>query len=139
MDKRYIDEMVRIRKEYLILSKTLSNYNIQKGDIKSQQENNNDNIVNKLLINISDTYSVINEHIDNIDKELMDDKIEEMKKTVRKIEEEIKNTKYKISKLEDQSDKLYDKIKEKYPNMTQDEMITIVKPYIEKVDISYKN
>jgi len=120
MEKRFIDESIRIRKEYLkFLSKLKDN------------ENN----ISKIKDDILKAYEMA--HINDIDKELMETKIKNLTSEVTKMKNHIEPIVNNINDLKNDADKLFEKIQEKYPNVTKEKLIELLSPHVQNIDNDY--
>ena len=120
IDKIYIDEAVRIRKEYL---ENLVNVNkIEKiyHELLEKFENEKEKLsnINSESMSVEDLYK----YVKNLDIE------------INSILEKIKPYKDKIEYLDQEQRILYNNIKEKYIGISDDEIYSEIIPVIEKVD-----
>lgn len=120
LDQRLINESLRIRESYL---KSLE-------DIKKNEE---------LIINIkndlNDTYNFLKN--DSVDKEFIENKIKDLKREIdnlNKITESITNN---IKNLKIDANKLFENIKEKNPDVSEEDIKEILLPYIKDIDNKY--
>jgi len=122
LDKRLIDESLRIREEYLK---------------KIEEIKKNEDLFNNVKDELNNTYLILEGS--DIDKEFIENKILKLTKDINKIENLINNILYKIDILKKDADKLFEKIKEKYSDITEEELINILYPYIKKLDSKFEN
>jgi dihydroxyacetone kinase-like predicted kinase len=122
LDKRLIDESLRIREEYLK---------------KIEEIKKNEDLFNNVKDELNNTYLILEGS--DIDKEFIENKILKLTKDINKIENLINNILYKIDILKKDADKLFEKIKEKYSDITEEELINILYPYIKKLDGKFEN
>lgn len=123
IDQIYINEAIRIRREYLdnliYIAKEQSNIETLTNDLKklskevSEAENKNESYYRGAL-----------EEVDNM---------------ITKATEKIKPFHNKIKDLDKQQRKLYNTIKDKYPSITDDDLKKSLIPHIIKIDETYKN
>lgn len=104
--KRYIDEAVRIRKSYL---KTINKISEKEESILSFK-NDIEKIMSETDIIVND-----NKNIDDIKlRNILNEKLIDIETNIINIQKEVKPMNDKIERLESDSKKLYDTIKEKY-------------------------
>jgi len=120
MEKRFIDESIRIRKEYI---KNLKHIN-------SKQE-----IIIKYSAEMDKTKLIL-EDIDLTDmsnKQQINDALITLEKNINDIINEILPYQNKIEELKKQTSILYASIKEKYENITDTEIENEILPYIQNI------
>lgn len=122
LDKRLIDESLRIREEYLK---------------KIEDIQKNENLFTHVKNELNDTYNILKNS--DIDKEFVDDKILKLTKDVNKFENLINDILYQIDILKKDADKLFEKIKEKYPDVKEKDLIDLLYPHIIKIDNKFQN
>jgi len=120
IEKRLIDESLRIRKEYL-------------NSLKELKENETN--ISTIKSDILETYNMT--HINDIDKELMETKIKKLSNDIKKLQKNIDPIIIDINNLKNDADRLFEKIKEKYPNVTKEELIESLSPHIQNIDNNY--
>lgn len=120
IDDRLINESLRIRENYL----------------KSLEEiKKNESLIIKIKDDLNNTYDILKN--DNVDKEFIENKIKTLTKEIndlKKITDTIIN---KIQVLKKDADKLFENIKEKNPNVTEQDIKRFLQPYMEKIDNKY--
>lgn len=121
IDKIYINEAIRIRKEYY---DSINNILKQEKILLKKKEEIDDLRDNMEEIVHSDIHDLtkklkLNNHLLSIDR------------IIKKIQEQIRPDYEKIEKLRTDADNLYNSIKEKYPNIKEDEIKEEISPYLE--------
>lgn len=122
IEKRYIDEAIRIREKYLNLLNEL---------------NNNENLIFKIKDNLNISYNMVKSIKNDIDKELLENKINVLSNDITLIKSKIEPIIENIENLKISANLLYENLKEKYPNIQKETLIDILKPYMEKIDKKY--
>ena len=120
IEKRFIDESLRIRKEYL---NSLT-------ELKDKETN-----ISKIKNDILESYNLA--HVNDIDKELMETKIKKLSSDIKKLQNNIEPIVIDIDNLKNDADRLFEKIKEKYPNVTKEDLIDSLSPHINNIDKDY--
>jgi len=120
IEKRFIDESLRIRKEYL---NSLT-------ELKDKESN-----ISKIKNDILESYNLA--HVNDIDKELMETKIEKLSNDIKKLQNDVEPIIIDINNLKNDADRLFEKIKEKYPNVTKEDLIDSLSPHINNIDKDY--
>lgn len=132
LDKRFIDEAIRIRTDYLNCMKDIltkeKRVNEHKEEIQ-QYLNNITEMCKKMEINKEKELNEV-----SLNKKLMD--IEEK---IIKIQEDFIPINEKIGKLKKDAKYLYTIIKEKYPTTSDYEIKEQLDPYIIEIDKQIKN
>lgn len=118
IDDRFIKEAIRIREEYLLNVKDIKD---KEGKIISIKDDINN--AYEMAIKASD-----------MDKELIESKIDRLRNDVNDITKYIQPIMKNINDLRNDADVLYENIKDKYPNITKDELIDIMAPYMKEID-----
>jgi prefoldin subunit 5 len=125
IDRNYINSAIKIRQEYLDLNSKILEYdsNIKKvgqkiSDISSELENIKNNM---------STYK----SIDDVNKEVTK-KLETLDKESKSIENWIIPMNQRMEELSKMETNLYIAIKEKYPDMTDEEIVNEITPFITK-------
>lgn len=122
IDKLYIDEAVRIRREYLSALDII---------VKEEQS-----ILEKKseIINIHNgSEEIINSDINDVTKRLrLNLQLNEIEKRLEQIQNKIRPFYEKIETLRIEADRLYTSIVEKYPTITKEEIEEQVAPFIER-------
>lgn len=122
LDKRLIDESLRIREEYL--------NNLKK--IKK-----NDSLFFNIKEELNNTYKILENS--DIDKEFIENKILNLNKDVNELQSIIKDVLYKNEILKKDADKLFEIIKEKNPNIKESDLQNFLYPYIKKIDEKFED
>ena len=122
IDEFYINEAVRIRKEYLDNLIYLAQ---EEENIKSLTDD-----LNQLSKDV--------EKSEKRDEKYYRDALFEVELMIRKATEKIMPYHDKTKELDKQQRTLYNTIKEKYPDLSDEEMKNIIIPHIIKVDSKYK-
>jgi hypothetical protein len=118
IEERQIKEARRIREKYL---KSVSN--IKESESKLIE-------TKKELISVIQT---IEKAVNEIDEEMMKEKINNLESKIRGIQEDIKPDIIIIKKLEKDADTLFESIKQKHPNITKEELQESLLPYIDDI------
>jgi len=122
LDKRFVDESVRIRESYL---KSLSKLK------------NKEDLILEIKNNIGETYDLATNSINEIDSEMIEMKIENLTSDIKKLQTDIEPILDNINILKNEANFLFDKIKEKFPNITKQELIESVYNDVIKIDKKY--
>jgi hypothetical protein len=122
LDTIYINEAKRIRKIYLT---NLTNIVEKEDDIQTFLK-----MINDIKSDIED-----NEENENIFQE----KLLNINKNISKIKDHIMPYYDEIKKLDESQRILYNNIKDKYPNITDDEIQEQIVPYIKTIDLEFIN
>lgn len=127
LDRNYINEAIRIRKEYL---SNLSNVNEL------------DNIYSDLLIEFNNLKTKIddieNKH-QNVDEQYLFKLLEDINEKITNTSNKIKPFKNNIEKLNKEQSILYKNIKEKYPKLSDDDLYNELIPIIKNIDDNFDN
>lgn len=127
LDRNYINEAIRIRKEYL---SNLSNVNEL------------DNIYYDLLIEFNNLKTKIddieNKH-QNVDEQYLFKLLEDINEKITNTSNKIKPFKNNIEKLNKEQSILYKNIKEKYPKLSDDDLYNELIPIIKNIDDNFDN
>lgn len=126
IDYNYINEAIRIRKEYL---SNLSNVNEL------------DNIYNELLTefsNLKTKLETIEDKKIKVDEEYIIKLLEDVDDKINNISNKIKPYNDNINRLNKEQSILYKTIKEKYPKLTDDELYNELIPIIKNIDESFE-
>lgn len=121
IDLIYINESIRIRKEYL---------NNLAYIVKREDE----------IQKYSDTIVSINEELSNTDsltEKYIEEKIGDIDKNVNELRSYLVKYYDNIQKLDEEQRILYNNIKDYYPNITDDEMKTQIMVYIDDVNAEF--
>jgi len=129
IDKIYIESAKNIRKEFLSLSEKLDNYQSDLNKYVSYLETASadlEAIKNNDVKKMKEAYELkdITEKITN--------KLTEIETEEQKIIHLIRPINDRIEKLREEENYLYGKIKEKYPKLTDEEIIKEIHSYLEK-------
>jgi len=120
LDKIYIKDAVRIRKEYI---SSLTNI-LQQEDIL----NNNKSDIDKIR---ADMENIVESDNHDVTKRLkLNEELSKIDKIVKDIQSNIKPHYDKIESLRVDADKLYTSIKERYPDITEEDIKKQIAPYI---------
>lgn len=121
IDKIYIDDAIRIRKEYL------NALNIILEEEKSINEKKSE------IINIHNhSNEIINSELSDVTKRLkLNLQLNEIEKRINEIQDKIRPYYEKIENLRLQADRLYSSIIEKYPNISTEEIQQQIYPHIQ--------
>lgn len=125
ISKQYIDAAVLIREEFLQTSKELTEYEKELGDISKLIQKNIDSLAN-IKTDLNPTQSPQEIH-DKIMSEM--DLIEKQGEKYTKL---IKPLSDKIEELQKREVSLYNNIREKYPNLSDDQIISELRNWIKK-------
>ena len=121
LDKPYINEATRIRKEYITSLKMILT------EENSIKENKSE--VDTLQNNME---TIIEEDMNDITKRLkLNNDLIKIEKIIKKIQDRIKPHYDNIERLRKDADKLYNSITEKYPNLSEKEIETQIAPYLQ--------
>jgi chromosome segregation ATPase len=129
IDKIYIESAKNIRREFLSLSQKLDNYQNDLTKYVSYLENASKDLENiktndiKNLREASDLQTI---------SERITKKLNEIETEEQKIIHLIKPINNRIEKLREEENYLYNQIKEKYPNLTDEQIIKEIHSYLEK-------
>lgn len=129
IDKIYIESAKNIRKEFLSLSEKLDNYQSDLNKYVSYLETASvdlEAIKNNDVKKMKEAYELkdITEKITN--------KLNEIETEEQKIIHLIRPINDRIEKLREEENYLYSQIKEKYPKLTDEEIIKEIHSYLEK-------
>jgi len=113
--KHYIDEALRIRETYL---KTID-------EVLDKEK-----IINKYKVKVSNKMNILKDYVDNLEDDTITENIKkDLIKDTLNIEIELKNISKEIvplldiiEKLKKESKNLYNKIKEKYPELSEQDI-----------------
>lgn len=120
LDKIYISEAVRIRQEYVGSLKNI----LKEEDILNEKKSE----ITKIQNSMED---VVESDMNDITKRLrLNEQLIKIERIIKNIQEKISPHYENIEKLRDDADKLYTSIKEKYPNISEDEIKEQIAPYI---------
>lgn len=120
IEKRFINESIRIRKEYL---NSLT-------ELKEKETN-----ISKIKNDIIDAYSLA--HVNDIGKELMETKIENLSNDIKTLQNDVEPIILDINNLKTDADRLFEKIQEKYPTITKKDLIESFSPHLQNIDNNY--
>lgn len=121
IDKNYINEAIRIRKEYY---DSINNILKQEKILLKKKEE-----IDKLRDNMEE---IVHSDIHDLTKKLkLNNHLLSIDRIIKKIQEQIRPDYEKIEKLRTDADNLYNSIKEKYPNIKEDEIKDEISPYLE--------
>jgi chromosome segregation ATPase len=129
IDKIYIESAKNIRREFLSLSQKLDNYQNDLTKYVSYLETASKDLENiktndiKNLREASDLQTI---------SERITKKLNEIETEEQKIIHLIKPINNRIEKLREEENYLYNQIKEKYPNLTDEQIIKEIHSYLEK-------
>jgi len=123
LDKLYIIEAKQIRELYIKLLKRLA-----------LKEDKVFKIKNEIL---SLTETIENFDVNNLDRKVIDDRLDLLSNTIDKFNKEINISNEDKEKLVKRSDILYEKIKDQYPLITKTEIIDLFYPHIKEIDEKY--
>ena len=119
IDKQYIESAKSIRAEFLSLSKKLDSYHKELGSLSKFLENVSEELEQLKNLEVSKIKTSSDAMVvgDKIMKKMQEIEVEEQKliKLVKPIND-------RIDKLREEENILYKKIKEKYPNLSDDEI-----------------
>ncbi len=121
IDDRFLKEGSRIREEYLENLEFIVNKEQEMLRIKDD--------LFKLITDIK-SFGTINE----IDEELVANRIQKLDRELKDLQKSIKPKTERIDELRSDADRLYDIIKEKYPDITQDDLKDQLYPYISEIE-----
>jgi len=121
INKRYINEALRIREEYL---KSLT-------ELKKKEK-----CLVKIKNDINDAYNMVSDTVNN---KIMENKINILTKEIKNLNEYIQPITNKIDKLKDEANDLYMNIKESSPNITKEDIKKIFLPHIKKIDNKFSS
>lgn len=122
IDDRYIKESLRIRDSYL---KSLT-------ELK-----NNEELISSIKNDLNNSYKLVNETDNEIDKEFVENKINELTINIKNLQKNLKPSIENIEQLTKDANVLYDNIKEKYPDIKKEELQNILIPYMKEIDDKY--
>jgi len=122
LDERFITESVRIRESYL---KSIL-------ELKNKEKH-----ILEIKTNISEAYDLATKSINEIDSEMIEMKIENLTSDIQKLQTDIEPILDNINILKGEADYLFEKIKEKFPKITKQELIESVYKDIIKIDNKY--
>mgnify|MGYP001362482466 CR=1 FL=1 len=125
ISKQYIDAAVSIREEFLQTSKELTEYEKELGDISNLIQKNIDSL-SSIKTDLNPTQSP-QEIQDRIMKEM--DLIEKQGEKYTKL---IKPLSDKIEELQKREMSLYNNIRDKYPNLTDEQIVNELRNWIKK-------
>ncbi len=115
MDKIFIEQAKNIRKEYIKNIKEISKCESQVEEYK-----------NKL--------NEIQEDLKDVDVETAKDKLTEIEVNIKRIETILSPYTKKIEHLESSADKLFENIKQRYPNLTMEQIQNELIPYLTEIN-----
>lgn len=122
LDQVYINEAIRIRKEYI---RSLKNI-VKEEDTLLENKNKVENIKNNMENVVDDS------DMNDITKRLkLNNDLIKIEKIIKDIQSKVKPHYDKIENLRMDADKLYNSIKEKYPNITENEIKKQISPYLQ--------
>jgi len=123
IDDIYIKEAVRIRKEYL---ENLSKVNVITDEYS------------KLLLDLEDVKNKLDniseKHLENVSEKQLKEMLDEIHLRTKKTFNTIKPYTQKTKELDKQQSLLYNKIKEKYPDLSDEDLYSELIPIIQVVD-----
>jgi len=123
IDDIYIKEAVRIRKEYL---ENLSKVNVITDEYS------------KLLLDLEDVKNKLDniseKHLENVSEKQLKEMLDEIHLRTKKTFNTTKPYTQKTKELDKQQSLLYNKIKEKYPDLSDEDLYSELIPIIQVVD-----
>jgi len=124
IDKRQIEESKRIRNEYLICLENVKIF---------------ENKLVKLTTELNNVVSTIEESINELDEELINNKLNDLDKQISNIQIEMKPDMKKIKQLKKEADILFESIRDKNPGVTKEELKNELYPHISEIDKKFFN
>ena len=125
ISKQYIDTAVNIRREFVNLNSKLDNILNDLKDVADKLGNENDNL------------KKINADLGKFDKETSKDmiisKLLDMEKEANRLSKVYEPINDRIEQLKRDEENLYLNIKNKYPNLSDDEIVSEIRPFIEDI------
>jgi len=125
LDKRYIDEAVRIRRDYLTCVYDIT----QKEETVMKYKIDLENSIN----NMDDVVKTMTES-KNISNKILNEKLIDLELNINKIQNELIPINKKIKQLEIDAKKLNTIIKEKYTTLSEMDVRRILEPYLLKME-----
>lgn len=121
LDKIYINEAIRIRSEYMASLKNI----LKEEDSLNLKKSEIDNIQNVME-------EMVESDMHDVTKRLrLNEQLIKIERIVKDIQDKIRPHYNNIEKLRIDADRLYTSIKEKYPNVTENEIKEQIAPYID--------
>ncbi len=121
LDKIYINDAIRIRKEYKKSLESILNEKVPLDVKKKEIEDYQSNMEN-----------IIDEDMNDITKRLkLNNDLQKIERIIKEIQSKIKPHYDNIEKLRTDADRLYNSIMEKYPNVTEQEIKNQIAPYLQ--------
>jgi uncharacterized phage infection (PIP) family protein YhgE len=124
IDQRYIDTAIRIRKEFLSMNEKLIDVSSDIKNVLGKLSEENDNLSN------------IDKNLQSYDKstaeKLILDKLMDMEKEANRLAKIYEPINKKIEELRKEEELLYDKIREMYPDLSDEEIVSEIHPFLEK-------
>jgi len=121
LDQTYINEAIRIRQKYVVSIKNI----LKEEDILKQKKSD--------IYNIRDGMeNIVESDIHDITKRLkLNKELNKIERIIKTIQDKIRPHYENIEQVRKDADKLYSSIKEKYPNITEDDIKKQITPYIQ--------
>ena len=126
---RYINEAIRIRREYLNCMYEITT----KEEKVMKQKSELENVMNDLTSLVESM-----EGKKNIDGKLLNEKLLEAELNINKIQAELKPINVKIESLKKEAKNLYTIIKEKYPDLNDQDIKSQMDPHLIELNNKYK-
>lgn len=126
IDEHYIDNAIRIRKEYLKMTDKLS-------DCEDRIE-----VLNNKLLSESKSLEDLSENLNKFNsaeeaQASIFDKLNEVEIHLKKINDIYEPIHEKIEELKDQENLLYETICQKYPNLSNESIVHEINSHLEKI------
>lgn len=125
ISKQYIDTAINIRREFVNLNSKLDNILNDLKDVADKLGNENDNL------------KKINTDLGKFDKETSKDmiisKLLDMEKEANRLSKVYEPINDRIEQLKRDEENLYLNIKNKYPNLSDEEIVSEIRPFIEDI------
>lgn len=120
IDKRFKDEAIRIRKEYLVCMQKI----LEKEEKINVEKNNIEKLINEMteLCNMKD-----------MNNSALNDKLLDIEEKIKKIQEEFIPINNVIEELKKQAKFLYSNIKVKSPELSDQDIMNIINSHISKL------
>jgi predicted transcriptional regulator len=115
MDKIFIEQAKNIRRQYIKVTKDLSKSEEKIGFFKEE--------LRKIKENLSA----------NMNEDSLKISAVEIEKNLKLIQDIIEPLDIKVKKLQEDADKLFENIKERYPNMSSEEIQNELIPHLEQI------
>lgn len=121
LDNIYVKDAIRIRQQYLSSLKNI----LKEEDVLNQKKSEIEKIKDGMGI-------IVNGDLHDTTKTLkLNVQLIKIERIIKDIQNKIRPHYESIEKLRKDADKLYTSIKEKYPNVTEDEIKEQISPYIQ--------